>query len=214
MSHPVTAARAAAAALLVPGVALLAACGSSGGNANAGGGTATVTVTASPSASSDTPTASPTTDGGGSGAAPGCATSVLKVTIGQSNGTAGSVIVPVQFTNTSAASCTLYGYPGVSFVTGKGGGQIGASAGLDPTFPRQLVTLAPNAMAYAALQVTVAQNFPPAKCKMVKAQLLKVYPPGQRASLYVSYSADTCSSKSNAVRVLHVQVVRPGSGNP
>lgn len=33
---------------------------------------------------------------------------------------AGSLYYPVNFTNTSDAPCTLYGYPGMSFITAAG----------------------------------------------------------------------------------------------
>jgi uncharacterized protein DUF4232 len=148
----------------------------------------------------------------GTGGPAPCTTAGLKVTTGQGNGAAGSVIVPLEFSNTGTASCTLYGYPGVSFVTGENGSQIGASAGEDPATPRQQVTLSPGGTAHALLQVAVAQNFPAARCKLATAHLLKVYPPGQTAALYVSYTAATCANPSKAVRTLMVQTVQPGAG--
>ena len=118
----------------------------------------------------------------------------------------------MEFTNSGTASCTLFGYPGVSFVTGVGGSQLGASASEDPATPRQQITLAPGGSAHALLQVAVAQNFPPAKCKLTTAHLLKIYPPGQTAPLYVSYTSATCANPSKAVRTLRVQTVQPGAG--
>jgi hypothetical protein len=216
MILPATAARAALATVLVAGGGLLAACGSSGGSSAAP--TATVTVTAPPTSSPAT-SAPASTAQPGSGTSstpqagpPGCATSALHAQIGSGNGAAGSTIVPIEFTNQSTATCSLFGYPGVSFVTKVGGSQIGASADQNPGTPRKLVTLAPGAEAHALLQVVVAQNFPAAKCKLVKAHWLKVYPPGQTAPLYLSFDSDTCSSPSKAVRVLNVETVQPGDG--
>src|SRR6476646_9024278 len=88
-------------------VALLAAaCGSIG--APGAGPTATVTVTASqPGApSAGTPSAAAT---------PGpCRTAGLRVTLGsQESAAAGHLYRTLDFTNTSGASCTLYGYPGI-----------------------------------------------------------------------------------------------------
>jgi Protein of unknown function (DUF4232) len=207
MTSSATTAKVALAAVLASGVTLLAGCGSTA--SPAAGSPSTVTVTASPSTATTAPsTAGPSTSAG----PPGCASSALRLSIGQGNGTAGSIIVPVQFTNTSSATCTMYGYPGVSFVTGAGGSVIGAPAGEDAAMPRKLITLAPGAEASAALQVVVAQNFPASKCKLAKAHWLQVYPPGQTAALYVKYSSDTCSSKS--IRVLEVQTVQAGDGNP
>src|ERR1700744_1164998 len=46
-----------------------------------------------------------------------CATSALKVSLGQANGTAGTVFYPLKFMNTSKLACTLRGFPGVTAVT-------------------------------------------------------------------------------------------------
>lgn len=206
-----------AAAVLACGAGLLAGCGSSG---SSGGPTATVTVTApptsaAPSASGGSPGG--TVGSGGSASAPAgpasCATSALHIELSQGNGTAGSVVVPIEFTNTSTSACSLFGFPGVSFVTGVGGSQIGASAGEDNATARKLVTLAPGGKAHALLQIVVAQNFPPAACKLVTAHWLKVFPPGQTAALYLKHTSSTCSSKSTSVRVLNVQAVQAGDGD-
>jgi len=200
-----------AAALLACGAGLLAACGSSTGGSSAGS-TTTVTASATPSAG---PSSSAAAAGGSPAAGSGpasCATSALHIDLGQGNGAAGSTYVPIHFTNTSTAACTMYGFPGVSFVTAVGGSQIGASAGEDTATARRTITLAPGGKATAVLQVVVAQNFPAAKCKPVTAHWLKVYPPGQKAALYVKFTSATCSSTSTAVRVLGVQTVLPGAG--
>jgi hypothetical protein len=205
--------RVVAAAALVSGTAVLAACSSSGGTGAAGPSTVTPTVTSTPAASASLATSSAATASSTPAGPAACATSQLGAGLGQGNGAAGSTIVPVQFTNTSGTACSLYGYPGVSFVTGEGGSQIGASAGEDSATPRTVVTLAPGARAHALLQVVVAQNFPAGKCKLVTAHWLKVFPPGQTAALYVKYTSATCSSPSTSVRVLNVQTVAPGDGN-
>jgi hypothetical protein len=207
MISSVTAARVAAAAALACGVVLLSACGST--QAPSGGAPATKTVTdtvapsASPSASAD-PSPSST-------AAPACATSVLHLRLGQSNGAAGSTIIPVQFINESSQPCSLYGYPGVSFVTKVGGGQIGNPASRDPASAASQVTLAASGTAHALLQVAVAQNYPTAKCHPATAHWLQVYPPGQTAPLYLNFTSSTCTAKS--IHVLSVQTVQPGKGN-
>jgi hypothetical protein len=208
MISSVTAARVAAAAALACGVVLLSACGST--QAPSGGGapatktvTTTVTPSASPSSSAD-PSPSST-------AAPACATSILHLRLGQSNGAAGSTIVPLEFINESSQACTLYGFPGVSFVTKVGGGQIGNPASRDPASAASQVTLAASGRAHALLQVAVAQNYPAAKCHPVTAHWLQVYPPGQTAPLYLNFTSSTCTAKS--VHILTVQTVQPGNGN-
>jgi len=49
---------------------------------------------------------------------PACAASALTVTQSAPDGYAGGFDVTIGFTNASGASCTLYGYPGVSLVSG------------------------------------------------------------------------------------------------
>jgi hypothetical protein len=190
------------AAFLACAGALVAACGSSASPSAAP--TAPATSTPPATASTPTPTATP------SPAVPSCATSALHASIGQGSGTAGSTIYPIVFTNISGTVCTMYGYPGVSFVTSQGGSQIGQAATEDNAFARTLVTLAPGATAHAPLQVVDAQNYSAAKCSPVTAHWLKVYPPGQFDALYISFSSLTCSAKS--VHILSVETVQRGSG--
>jgi hypothetical protein len=142
---------------------------------------------------------------------PQCPTSALRVSMGQANGAAGSIYYPLVLTNASTAACTMFGYPGVSFVTGTSGRQIGGAAVRNPTFAAQLVTLSPGASAHAALQVVVAQNYPTSICDPVTAHLLRIYPPGQFAPLYLSFTALTCTGKIEGGSTLGVFVVRPGA---
>ncbi len=207
MPFATTARRAVAAAAVAASAGLLTACGSAAGPS--AHPTVTVTVTASAStAAPGAPTVTPTPTPSGP---PGCTTSSLTASLGQGSGAAGSVYYPIEFTN-NGPTCTLYGYPGVSFVSASGA-QVGAAAGEDPTYPRRLVTLAQGATAHADLQITVAQNYPAATCRPVAVKRLRIFPPGQTSALYVSVAATT-GCGSTAVTILHVQTVQPGSGNP
>src|SRR5215831_11112762 len=139
---------------LLAGTALLAAaCGPSASPAAAPTVTKTVTVTVTPTPTSPgsggggTPQPSPT--GTGSAGPGACATSALHVSIGNGNGAAGSVYYPIVFTNASGSACTLFGFPGVSFVTSPNGSQIGDAATRHSDKPVQTVTLAPGGVAHA-----------------------------------------------------------------
>lgn len=140
-----------------------------------------------------------------------CSTGALKASLGPPGGTAGSVFYPLDFTNISAQPCTLYGYPGVSFVSGPGGHQLGGQAVRDPQFGPSLVTLAPGAVAHAALQVGIAQNYPTATCRPVSARWLRVYPPGQVTPLFASITATACTRRVPGGSTLGIFVVRPGA---
>jgi hypothetical protein len=138
-----------------------------------------------------------------------CATRSLGAKTGISQGAAGSTYVQIVFTNISGTTCTLYGYPGVSFAGGSPVSQIGLAATEDPATPRQQVTLAPGAVASALLRIVAAQNFPAARCHLVRATYLQVYPPNQTTPIFVSYSSSACAKP---VHLLSVDVVKPGSG--
>ena len=198
--------RVTVAASVAASLVLLAACGSKASPSSGGTTTKTVTTTASPRASSSAPSPSSSSAPAGPAA---CVTSALSASLGRGNGAAGSTIVPLEFRNTSGSACTLFGYPGVSFVTGPGGSQIGNSASEDSATPRQPVTLAAGSTAHALLQVAVAQNYPPSRCHLVQAHWLKIFPPGETAPLYVKFNSATCTAKS--IRVLAVQTVQSGS---
>jgi hypothetical protein len=203
-----------AMAALAGSAGLLAGCGTSTPAASSGSSpsaSATTTPSTSPTAA-DTPTASPTTGASSQPATStdACATSALHVVVpsGSGNAAAGSAYYPIQFSNTSGSACTLYGYPGVSFVTAAGGSQIGAAATRNSTLPAKVISLSPGQTVHATLQVVDALNYPSGGCGLVTAHWLKIYPPNQTAPTYVSFTAQTCSKPKT---VLSVQTVQTGS---
>jgi hypothetical protein len=203
---------------------LLAACGSAGSSTSAtapaastsapGAGTASPAAGASSAAATAPPaTTSPTAPADGTGqAACGAASLRLTVDASQADSGAGSTYYPLDFTNTSAASCELYGYPGVSFVTTPAatGRQIGAAALRGTAFTKVTVTLAPGQTAHAWLKVAEAGNYPASSCQPATARGLRVYPPGQTEAGYVSHRFSACSSGRAAL--LTVLPVRSGQG--
>src|SRR5437868_3633941 len=111
--------------------ALLAACGSQGAHSSssAAGRTTPSSPSAAPSSPSDSPSSQATVQTQPRMPATQCPTSALRVTVNKTRGgaAAGTNYVPLDFTNTSSHSCDMYGFPGVSFVTGHPGSQIGAA---------------------------------------------------------------------------------------
>jgi hypothetical protein len=193
---------------------LLAGCGTStpaAVPATQPSASATTTPSTPPTATA-TPTVSPTTAASSQPvtSTAACATSALHVAVpsGSGNAAAGSAYYPIQFSNTSGSPCTLYGYPGVSFVSAAGGSQIGAAATRNPTLPAELISLSPGQTVHATLQVVDAMNYPSGDCGPVTAHWLKIYPPNQTAPVYVSFSAQTCTKPKT---VLSVQTVQTGS---
>jgi hypothetical protein len=208
MNRPATLARRALAAVALGAslASLLGACDSASPGAAPSTVTVTITTTA-PSAGSATPSDTPSPSPSGPA---GCTTAYLKAVVGAGGSAAGSAYYPIELTNISTSVCTLYGYPGVSFVTGVGGSQIGPAAVENPVRSRRLVTLAPGKTASALLQVVNAENYPPRRCKPVTAHWLKVYPPGETSALYYSFTALVCSATVKSVHTLSVGTMQPG----
>ena len=121
-----------------------------------------------------------------------CATAALRIRLGpRISLSAGHIDRWLDFTSHSGASCTLYGYPAVSFVTAVGGSEVGAAAGRIPA-PKRLAVLAPGATARAILLLIGVLSFGPA-CSPRPAHGLRVYPPGQRTARYIALAAMVCS---------------------
>jgi hypothetical protein len=202
MAAAMSMARVGRVAAVLALAALAAGCSSSSSSSTSSSGTSspatTVTVTAT-ATSSSTSTA---------GAAAACATSALRISQSAPNGYAGGVIVTLGFTNASGATCTLYGYPGVSLVS-SAQTQIGLAAKRSGTAVK-LIALAPGATASASLQIVDALNFPSTTCDPVKAAYLRVYPPNQTVSVLLANTSQTCSKP---VQTLTVNPVQAGSGS-
>ncbi len=211
----------AAFAVAVSAVALLAACGTASSQDPP---QTVVTVTATPSAAqpvtdapahsaspvsptSPTPPAAPAKPGPSGSAS--CQTSSLRAVLGPAQGTAGSAYQVVKLANTSSARCTLYGFPGVSFVSGIGGSQVGKAAARDRTTPRKIVTLAPGQSGSFVLRIVDTGTLPASMCAPVTVHWLKIFPPANTAALYLSYTARACSNET--APVLSTRVVTDGT---
>ncbi len=141
--------------------------------------------------------------------APGCLASGLQAQLGAAQGTAGTIYQVIVLTNTSASSCTLQGYPGVSFVTGPGGHEIGAPAARNPAVAVTLLTLPAGGKANVLLAVHDAGAF--GGCRLTSADWLRIYPPGDYGSLYVQYKAQTCANRAKSITT--VTAVAAGAGS-
>jgi hypothetical protein len=207
--------RALAAAALIGVAALATACASASSTvaandaAPAASDSTTPDSTAPATPAATTPAAPATTPAAPAGAS-SCATRSLHVRLGASQGTAGSVYTTIVFKNVSNATCTLYGYPGVSLTTGNPVTVIGKAAKENPATPRRLVTLQPQTRASALLRIVDAQNYPPSECNPKNSTYLQVYPPNQTAPVRIKFKTVGCAKPVN---LLTVDVVKPGSGS-
>lgn len=206
-------------ATILLGTALLAAaCASS----NNGGSTAASSTSSSSAAATPAQAATSSSAAASSAAAApstgtaACATGNLKAAVvtGQGGAAAGSTYYPLNLTNTGSSSCSLFGYPGVSWVSGPSGSQIGQPATRNPVITPATVVLAPDQTAHVTIQVVDAGNYDQSTCQPVTAHWLKIFPPGQFTALYVKFSAQTCSAKlpSKLGSPLSVDAVKAGQG--
>jgi Protein of unknown function (DUF4232) len=198
-------ARAALAAAVTSGLALVAGC-STGTPAPA----PTVTITKTSSATASTSPTAPPSATTPVAAGPGpCQSGALKVALGSGNAAAGTSYLQVNFTNVSNTTCTLYGFPGVSFTGETYSVQVGPAATRNHASPESLVTLAPGAVATAQLSIVDAQNYPPGSCGLTTASGILVYPPNLKTSVGLPYNGYTCVNAKD--HVLTVNAVVPAS---
>ena len=231
---------AARTALLTTGaVAALVLAGCNGGQSTAGGapsgtGLSTASFVPVPSTTVAPPpstqpatvtppapavTTAPAGAGGGTGSGGGsepaalreCKPANLKLSLGRGDGTAGTVFVALRFTNVSKVSCVMVGWPGVSYVTGDSGAQVGAPAAREGAKGAQL-TLHPGQVASSVVGMTDVGVFDPAECKPTATRGLRVYPPDSTASMFVATSGRGCAGNPTSPQ-LRVETVKPGAGN-
>ncbi|MGC0313475.1 DUF4232 domain-containing protein [Kitasatospora acidiphila] len=121
-----------------------------------------------------------------------CASAQLTIAQTDENAGAGQMGFTITFTNTSDRSCTMDGYPGVSYeaVAGKPTGAPAARSGAS----YHTVTLAPHGTAGATFQDANGQSgYDSGTCQLTDATGLKVYPPGERTALFLPWKTQHCT---------------------
>lgn len=216
--------------ITITAVALLAAVGLAGcaGSNAASEPSATTTVTSTPHPSpTETVTATPTTPattgtggtgtggtgsgtGTGTGAVATCATSNLTGALAgdPQGGSAGHSHFILTLVN-HGATCTLQGWPGTSLV-GNSGNQLGAAASFVTTSPHATLTLTANGQAHADISVAQAAAYGSA-CTKTAAKGFRIYPPGQKAALFVDASGnDITACTQTSIKLLTVTALQAG----
>jgi hypothetical protein len=140
-------------------------------------------------------------------ALPRCTTGVLTASLGEPEGAAGSVYRALVFTNTGPTPCGLRGFPGVSYVAGEDGHQVGPAADMSGERGGR-VPLTPGATARAQLQQVDVRNFDPATCAPTPVRGLRIYPPGDTASLFVPADGTACATTPPGPQ-LRVETITP-----
>ncbi|MGD9988797.1 DUF4232 domain-containing protein [Pseudonocardia sp.] len=198
---------------------LLAACaaaavlaGCSGGSDEVNGGTpAAPTAAPGSTAPATTPADSAAgtgnqAGGGGTTGVPRCTSAELSLSLGQGDAGAGSVYRPLVFTNKGTRTCELTGFPGVSYVAGDDGHQVGPAAVMNgPHGPE--ISMAPGRSSQAQVQFVQVANFDAAVCKPTPVRGLRVYPPGETASIFVPMDGATGCAGTPPGQQLSVQTM-------
>jgi hypothetical protein len=140
-----------------------------------------------------------------------CRSSALSVTVGSSEGAAGTIYASLRFTNTGPNQCVLHGFPGVSYVGGDNGAQIGPAAEHDGV-KGAAVNLPHGGVASAQLAMVQVLNYDAAACHPTPVKGLRVYPPGETASVFVPLRGTGCSSTPPGPQ-LRIKTVQAGPGD-
>jgi len=140
-----------------------------------------------------------------------CKAADLKLSIGRGDAAAGTVYRPLVFTNVSDSECTIQGFPGVSYVGGSDGHQVGPAAYREGEKGAP-VQLAKGASAYADVGFVNVQNYDTVTCQPQPVRGLRVYPPQETASMFIELSGTGCASDKIPGNQLTVKTIEKGSG--
>jgi hypothetical protein len=155
------------------------------------------------------------TSAGSHDAAPRCAASGLRVSLGAVPAAAtgarqGLTSYALDFTNVSDVKCELHGYPAVAAYLGSGV-QVGNVAAADGAATAHRVVLAPGETARAAVITSAASASASAGgCRPVLATGLRITPPGESAARFIRHSLLACSAAGPRAPVfLRVRAIQP-----
>jgi len=207
--HAAGSGNAAAASSASGGSTASAAPGGNGSSAapdSAGDGSAVASSDPDTTGSTGSSTAGISTKSTATGT--GCASSQLKVTRKDEGAGAGSAYSVLVFTNVSGTTCTLTGYPGVSYVAAAGV-QSGNAAQRDGSAYSK-VTLKPGGTAGARVRdANGLSGYSPAQCQLTSVQGLRIYPPNRKAALFLPWKTQHCAGST--VHALTVGPVQPNA---
>jgi hypothetical protein len=129
----------------------------------------------------------------------------------QGNGAGDTIRYPLEFTNISGRACSLFGYPGVSAVSGTGK-QLGSPAGWGSLSGARRVVLAPGATAHTILAIQEVLAYPERACDPADTVELRIYLPDQRLATSAAFDFEACS-RAGIVYMSIIEPIRAGAGN-
>jgi hypothetical protein len=141
----------------------------------------------------------------------GCSASDLDIWAGvPSNQGMEQFSYQIELSNISARPCTLYGFPGVSAISGTGR-QLGDAAGRGAG-KAELITLRYGQTAHFTLDIIDVTIFPPSSCDQVGASGLRIYAPGDRSAQFVNLPVEVCGKAGQPY--MNVTTTLNGAGVP
>jgi len=135
-----------------------------------------------------------------------CKVAELKLGLAGGDAGAGTVHRELRFTNTGGRTCVIQGFPGVSYVAGDDGHQVGPAAFREGK-KGPAISLKPGQTVFAPLGFVQVRNYDPAVCKPTEVRGLRVYPPHEYDSMYVPAPGTGCAGTPPGNQ-LTVQTIR------
>jgi hypothetical protein len=143
-----------------------------------------------------------------------CRSSQLKLSFGGGDAGMSQQERVLRFTNASRTSCTIVGFPGVSYVAGDNGAQVGAAAVREGHIGAR-ITLAPGQVASTVIHSVDVGVFDPSVCKPTPVRGYRVYPPNNTAAMFIPLPSGVRGCAGNPPDPqLGVYSVKRGPGNP
>jgi Protein of unknown function (DUF4232) len=126
-------------------------------------------------------------------ATPECTKANLSATYKGGDAATSHVFGRIVLRNTSADTCFVKGYGGLSYVGGGNGTQIGAPADRTPS-PTPKTVLAPGDKVRSAIVETSFAPYPKKECRPTKVDGFRVYVPDETRSIFIKHPTMGCAN--------------------
>jgi hypothetical protein len=180
------------------GIVLAAALGGCGRGPGNTAQPAPISTSIAPSSTS-TPSGTPSQAAGSTPGAPPaqpdgfCKAADVTLTLGRGDAGAGTVYRPLIITDVSGRRCVVQGFPGVSYVAGADGHQVGPVAARVGTVGTP-ITLNKGESATVDIGFVNVANYDPGVCQPTPVNGLRVYLPQDTAARFVESPGTGCAS--------------------
>jgi hypothetical protein len=121
-----------------------------------------------------------------------CKVADLSLRLGGGDAAAGTSYRAIVFTNKGSRTCTIQGFPGVSYVAGDDGHQVGPAA-FRTGEKGAVITLKPGDSAFTTVGFVQVGNYDPAVCKPTEVRGLRIYPPHDYDSMFLPDPGTGCA---------------------